>query len=57
MGTVDFYFDGSFDGSFVGKLTGPITKQDKTTIWVDLGKWGIYRFLKKDVTIESNINT
>lgn len=48
MGTVEFYFD----GSYVGKLTGPITKSDKTTVWIDLGKWGVYRFMKKDVNYE-----
>jgi hypothetical protein len=47
MGTVDFYFD----GSFVGKLTGLITKSDKTTVWIDLGRWGIYRYPKKYVEI------
>lgn len=45
MGIVEFYFD----GNYVGRLTGPITKSDKTTVWLDLGKWGTYRFMRKDV--------
>lgn len=45
MGIVNFYFD----GSFVGRLTGLIVKSDETTVWLDLGKWGVQRFMANDI--------